>query len=284
MPDEASFPPPGFTAVLLFDDPTPNAVIVSRIARRMFEIAANHTDLGKEEGNDFLDLVILIARKMVSVWKHLQAYHAEERRLIAKVEENPAYIEYSQNLFEEFDVFAVQIKSALDHLAQVMRPILGRSWTMYTFGNKGEAVLRALKCNAGKKHQGRVRSMEHFVFSDQHKAWLEAIIDSRDRMNHCQAGGLKIDKFTVCGSPDGSIHVPLWSNEQELGKAMDGIWAHFFHFVEDFLAIALHFRMPEDKFSIFKKPVELPSPSSPWHILRRADADEMIRRHGATPI
>ena len=68
---------PGFTPVLIFDDPTPNTIIINRIARRMLVLAAKCTDLGKPESaqdrNDFLDMVILISRKMVSVWKHLQA-------------------------------------------------------------------------------------------------------------------------------------------------------------------------------------------------------------------
>lgn len=55
-------PPPGFTAALVFDDPTPNAVILNRINRRAVEIAGSCTDLNREECNDFLDLVMLISR------------------------------------------------------------------------------------------------------------------------------------------------------------------------------------------------------------------------------
>jgi hypothetical protein len=51
-------PPPGFTAALVFDDPTPNAVILNRINRRAVEIAGSCTDLNREECNDFLDLSI----------------------------------------------------------------------------------------------------------------------------------------------------------------------------------------------------------------------------------
>jgi hypothetical protein len=40
-------------------------------------------------------------------------------------------------------------------------------------------------------------------------SWLAAIIDSRDRMNHCQEGGLRIEKFAVFRNPDGTIHVPM---------------------------------------------------------------------------
>jgi hypothetical protein len=59
MPVE--FPPPGFTAVLVFDDKTPNNVILSRIVKHTFALAA-HTNLSTQEMEDLRDLVILIAR------------------------------------------------------------------------------------------------------------------------------------------------------------------------------------------------------------------------------
>jgi hypothetical protein len=43
---------------------------LNRINRRAVEIAGSCTDLNHEECNDFLDLM-LISRKIVSVWKHL---------------------------------------------------------------------------------------------------------------------------------------------------------------------------------------------------------------------
>jgi hypothetical protein len=45
MADEIPFPPPGFTAVLIFDDPTPNTVILKRIAEFPMAVAAKCTDL-----------------------------------------------------------------------------------------------------------------------------------------------------------------------------------------------------------------------------------------------
>ena len=278
-------PPPGYTAALVFDDPTPNAVILNRINRHVVEIAGSCTDLNREECNDFLDLVMLISRKMVSVWKHLQAYQAEEKRLREKFADPAAkHHVYSQELFEEFDVFAVQIKSTLDHVVKVMRPMLGRKWTMYTFAGKGEGVLASLKNNTPRKHAGRVKSMEHFLFSERHMVWLAAIIDSRDRMNHCQEGGLRIEKFAVFRNQDGTIHVPMWSDEQELGKAMDAIWSNSFHFVEDFIMLALHFRVLDDKFSMFRKEVPLTSTTSSWAVMTKADGDVLIKTLGATPV
>lgn len=53
------------------------------------------------------------------------------------------YREHSQELYLEFDVFSVQIKSTLDHLVQIMRPILGLTLRR---GNAPPAiVIRAMK-------------------------------------------------------------------------------------------------------------------------------------------
>jgi len=58
--------------------------------------------------------------------------------------------------------------------------MIGNKWTMRTFADKGETVLASLKRNTGRKYEGRVKSMEFLLFSDHHKAWLTAMIDTRD--------------------------------------------------------------------------------------------------------
>jgi hypothetical protein len=273
---------PAFTAVLVFNDPTPGSIILNRIDRPAITVASNYTDLADEDAGDFADLVTLISRKMVSVWKHLQEYHAVETDLRQRFgDPSMKHHVYSQELFEEFDVFVVQIKSTLDHLVKVMRPMLGRNkWTMHTFSGKGETVLASLQRNTPRKHAGIVKSMEHFLFNDRHKMWLADIIDSRDRTNHCQEGGLKIEKFAVFRNPDGTIHVPIWSSDQTLGHAMDAVWNNFFHFVEDFVMLALQFRMRVDEFSLFRKEEPLTSPKSSWAVLSKADGEKLIASLG----
>ena len=284
--EEVPFPPPGYTAVLVFDDPTPNRVIVDRLVQRSFRVIAQTTDLTGEDLNDLLDLIILIARKMGSVWRHKEEYLDEEKRLIEGYSsDTSATREHSEKLYDEFDVFAVQIKSTLDHLTKVMRPILGRNkWTLGTFGDKGERVLASLQRNTGKHYAGRVRSMEFLLFNDHHKKWLEAIIETRDRVNHHLGGGVKIDNFAVFRNPDGTVSVPRWSKEQELGKAMEGFWENFYVFVEDFLAMAINFRMRVEEFSLFREAKPVTSSASSWIVLPKAKADEFIKKHGATPV
>lgn len=212
--------PPGTGATKLFEDKTPNTIILSRILLNSLHVAA-HDDLAEQDGSDLIDLIVLLSRKLLSVWMHLQAYQAQERALAEAAATWPTTKrEHSQELYEEFDVFSVQIKSTLDHLVQVLRPILGRNkWTMSSFGDKGERVLASLQRNTSKYHAGHVRMMEHQLFNETNKTWLTGIIDARDQVNHGIAGGMKIERFAVFRDAGGTVHLPMWNDHQRLSDA-----------------------------------------------------------------
>jgi hypothetical protein len=274
--------PPGSTPVKLFTDNTPNAIILSRILARSLDFI-HCTNLKKEESHDFIDLVILISRKLLSVWNHLQAYRAEEQRLREKFWANPdAPPEHSQELYEEFDVFSVQVKSTLDHLVQMLRPVLGKKMTMYTFADKGERILRCLQRNMSlRQYGGQVRAMEHYLFTEVNKQWLTALIDTRDRVNHGMTGGLKIERFAVFRESDGTVHLPMWSPEQKLSDAMGMAWGNLFRYVEDFIALTLNFRI-KPEFSFVRLEIPLTSPESTWHWIDRKAADDFVAKNTPT--
>lgn len=60
----------GYTAIHIFDDPTPNAILNERIVRRVLAAAEKYTDLTPQERSDLSDLVIVIGRKICSVYSH----------------------------------------------------------------------------------------------------------------------------------------------------------------------------------------------------------------------
>lgn len=204
--------PPGTSATKLFEDKTPNAIILNRILLNSLNVAA-HDDLEQPDESELIDLIVLLSRKLLSVWTHLHAYLAQERTLAEQAAIWPTTErQHSQELYEEFDVFSVQIKSTLDHLVQIMRPILGpNKWTMYSFGDKGERVLAALQRNTSKHHAGHVRMMEHELFNETNKNWLTLIINARDQVNHGMAGGMKIERFAVYRDAAGTVHLPMWT-------------------------------------------------------------------------
>lgn len=226
---------PPFRAALVFTDPTPHAIVNHRIAKHGIEIAQRHTDLSHAEQSHFYDVVILTARKMASVWKHLDAYRREEDRLLGEFSKGGEHIDYGQELFSEFDEFAVQIKSTLDHVVKAMRPMVGKCWTIGTFGDKGDKVIDCLDRNVPRKFSPKIDFMKAVCFTVERKQWLDAIIGARDRINHLQDGGIAIKNFSVFRANDGTVQVPQWSNEQKLRDAMGGLWNEFFFLVEDFI-------------------------------------------------
>jgi hypothetical protein len=271
--------PSGASATKLFEDKTPNAIILNRILLNSLNVAA-HDDLADAEGSELIDLIVLLSRKLLSAWTHLQAYQTRETALAEEAAAWPVTKrQYSQELYEEFDVFSVQIKSTLDHLVQVMRPILGRNrWTMYSFGDKGERVLASLKRNTSKHHAAHVRMMEHYLFGENNKAWLAMIIDARDQVNHGMAGGMKIERFAVSRDVAGTVHLPMWNQEQRLGPAMAITWENLFRYVEDFIVLAINFRL-KPEFGLIRREMPLTSPVPSWTLTTRQAVDEFVRTH-----
>jgi len=225
----------------------------------------------------------LLSRKLLSVWAHLQAYQAREAALADLAAAWPSNKrEYSQELYEEFDVFSVQIKSTLDHLVQTMRPILGRNkWTMYSFGDKGERVLASLQRNTGRHHAGHVRMMEHQLFNETNKRWLTGIIDARDQVNHGMAGGMKIERFAAYRDAAGTVHLPMWNHEQRLGASMVIVWENLFRYVEDFVVLAIHFRL-RPEYGLIRKEMPLTSAVPSWTLTTRQAVDAFVKTHTPT--
>lgn len=270
--------PPGVGVTKLFEDLTPNRIILNRILLNSLEIA-RHDDLSDQDGSELIDLIILLSRKLLSVWRHLQAYQAEEKAVTLRCADWPETgREHSQELYEEFDVFSVQVKSTLDHLVQIMRPILGRNkWAIYSFSGKGETVLNSLKRNTGKHHAGHVRMMEHQLFGDN-QGWLALIIDARDRVNHGMAGGMKIQRFAVYRDKTGSVHLPMWNDKQSLSDGMAMAWGNLFRYVEDFLALGINFRLREECALVrLEQPLTSPVPS--WTLTTKLAVDEILKAH-----
>jgi hypothetical protein len=77
--------PPGFKLVQIFHDPTPQSKINIRIVASMLEIATKNTTLSEKEKEQFMIILLLVARKMVSVWNHKERFVAEQDRLIGAI-------------------------------------------------------------------------------------------------------------------------------------------------------------------------------------------------------
>lgn len=260
-----------FKAVRIFEDPTPKRVIMARIIRPVVEFSPKATTFTKQEGSAFLDRAFLVARKLASVYKHIDAYHKEEKRLVADLEAGADHHDYSQELYDAYDGFAVQVKSTLDHLTGALQPVFGK-WNVYTYGDCGADVVKALENNIPReKYAGHVRFMKAICFTDAHRAWLEPVIGTRDRINHGMKGGVKISAFAVFKTSEGKVELPRWNDEQTLGAMMDAVWSHLIVLCEDFLMCAINFRL-DDAFGMVKNPIPPTIPQSAWHLMAKDEA------------
>src|SRR5207248_396909 len=111
--------------------PIPGGLINQRILAHTLTVLAKETGFdkkeldGKGDGDLFVRIIVLVCRKMSSVWLHMDRYKKEEEALVRNFTARPLLnppvveIECSDTLFLEFDEFLVQIKSTLDHLVKL---------------------------------------------------------------------------------------------------------------------------------------------------------------------
>lgn len=280
---------PQFVMERLFSDPTPRGIVNQRIVHHLFALALEHTDLSDEEQTELLRILTYLGRKLAFTWIHLERFKERQTELARQLEEitqsaNPTVLElqYSEELFQEFDEFTVQLKSTLDHLVKVGVPILGgRVWTLRTFGDKGQDVIRALNNNAPKRFRGAVKGIKEMLLKTN-EPWLTSFIAVRDRINHYIAGGLRIQEFGVHRLPDGTVRVPMWNKDQQLADAMEVVWMNLLRFSEDFVAVFLHFRH-KSGLVLFHGPESGDPTQSPWRSTTQAVMDATLGNQGMVP-
>jgi hypothetical protein len=275
----------------VFDDPTPNGQINARILMAPQELIG-FTDLNEQEQEHLFIILLLFAKKMVAVWQHKTKYGVLEDSQVARVyqavtkRDRVVRLEHAQDLFLEFDEFLTQVKSSLDYLVKVPRPILGSAWSLQSFGDKGKRVIRVLKNCVANERKGTVKSLIYFIRSNQ--SWLEPVIEARDRINHMIGNSiLGLDNFIVReNKPTDSsileIRRPLWSNDQTIHDFMETVWENLLRFCENFIAgsISLRFR---PGLGLLGRRVPPGSRQPAWRAVLESEMEEVIRSGALGP-
>jgi len=73
----------------------------------------------------------------------------------------------------------------------------------------------------------------------------------------------------------------MWNNEQRLGDARVIVWENLFRYVEDFVVLAINFRL-KPEFSLVRREMPLTSPVPSWALTTRQQTDEFLRSHTPT--
>jgi len=255
----------------LFHDPTPDGLINQRYLLTMMRLA-ELSDMTPDEGQRFMNILLLVSKKLVATWKHYNAYVTLEDSLIKEAEAGPAIesqsvqrVSYSQDLFLEMDEFLYQVKSTLDYMVKLPVPLVGRGWNISTFGEKGGAVRKALKRNLPTKFASSAKLIEEQAL-DMHRGWLEMIIEARDRLVHFLEGGASFEAMLVIKMmKEGKevVHVPLWDENTTMRHVMEVTFHNLLKMVEDFTAGFLTLRIREG-INLVHIPVKTFSVESPW--------------------
>ncbi|HLA95473.1 MAG TPA: hypothetical protein VK612_07115 [Pyrinomonadaceae bacterium] len=246
------------------------------------------TNLTNIEKDEFVNLMLLVAKKLVATWKHLREYERIEDELIEKaragkaIEEEPVQrLNYSQDLFLEIDEFLVQGKSTLDYLVKVPVPIVGRCWNLRTFAKKGETVRNALKGILPAEYNRTAKMIEEQVL-DRHVGWLGMTIEARDKLNHLLDGGADFRQILVVKSIVGGvekIHVPLWDHNHTAREVLIIVNSNLQKLVEDFTVGFMTARLKEG-MTLVHVPVERESVMSPWKIMSEEEFEALQKEKG----
>lgn len=246
------------------------------------------TELTSQEKKEIHNLLLLISVKLGIVWNHYNKYSSIEDSLIKKVSSDPnenpfvEEINYSQDLFSEFDGFLVQIKSTLDYIVKIPSIVLGwNHWNLTTFGEKGEKVIRALQRNMPRKWAGQAKILEESIIR-KHTPWLESTIEARDKINHFLRGGISLDNFIVHKSNvvsslnENIIYVPMWTPDVTIRRYMEVTWWNLFSLIEQFIAVFITLKLKSD-YGFAHVPGEPCSTESPVVIMSIENYDLMLK-------
>lgn len=278
---------PFIKLVKIITDPTPNGIINQRLIRHSIMLT-EYTTLNDTQKKDLFDLLVLVGKKLVSVYSHYQNYAIQEDKLIEAAKNNPiendqkvVTVEPSQELFLEFDEFLVQLKSCLDYLVKIPAVVIGhKKWGLRTFGAKGKDVIKALKNNVPKDHKAMAKFA--ILFINQSSPWLEKTIEARDKINHFIDGGINFEYFTVIALHDGEkeiLKLPMWNNEQSIRNFMEVVWRNLFRLCEDFVGSLIGFKI-RSGYAFFHGTGDIDTPQSPWHVTIKDKMEDMISKPG----
>ena len=166
-------------------------------------------------------------------------------------------------------------------MVKVPRAVIGRSWNLTRFGDKGQVVVRAMQRSTQKEFQEKAAGIEKDPFQEANLKWLDFTIRARDEMNHYLQGDVSVESSASFVTGTGRLTFR--------SEFMTNLWAAFFYFVEDFITLFASLRFQEGTV-LYLEARDAVSVKSPWRVIPKLDAEFMravqegrIRTPGVTP-
>jgi hypothetical protein len=182
-------------------DPS-NGAISGRIVGQ-FQHVLSLSDLSESQKSRCSVALEIICAKLFTIWELRDSYAALEDKLIEEAKAHPAKYGESigvvgfQDLYRDFDLFSVQVKSVLDHVVFFLK--YGVGLRVFGFHKKGAAILNQLEKNLAKDCSPVVKSVAKNLaeFIRANEPWLQATINTRDDFNHYTDGKYHPNRFVV---------------------------------------------------------------------------------------
>ena len=185
-----------------------------------------------------------VDHKLHAVKYHLNNYERAERDKIEEFGKNykpPTGVQQiieEPRLIYEVEAFLFQVKSCLDVLSWVLKPVFGFAYC--SFGDEGDDLIKQLKNNCPAKLALYANSIVELIEEAQ-DTWTGELIDMRDQITHySNLEGFDCfihDPYT--GGDTASIHYPTMPNQRRALEYCQDIWQRLLFFCECFLKFAI---------------------------------------------
>jgi hypothetical protein len=184
--------------------------------------------------------MLTIAKKLAKVADAVDDYEETERKEIERIikqskKSGEITAEESTRLDQKAEEVLSQAKSTLDVLVKVLKPL----WNidLHTYSKSGDGIVRSLQNNVPDEFKPKIQPLIELVEND--KNWIDAFKKYRDDQHY---GNLGIS--TIKADKDGNYELPMMPDGGLVQEYMSVLYENLFSFVMDFMACALHSRMP----------------------------------------
>jgi hypothetical protein len=184
-------------------------------------------------------LVVDVMRKLEAVRYHrdrcLEVIEAHARQT-KPVEGMADHADLTTGIEHEVESVVMQVKSTLDVIVKILRPLAGLS--LETYGDAGDRVVKALTRNLPKAKQERAEALVQLV-EEAKGEWVAGMKVVRDDIDHRMAVG----SSGVTRRPDGTVTEPVLSIGMRATEYVEILYFNALTFCEDFLALACRLAM-----------------------------------------
>ena len=239
--------PVKFIKVNLYNDVEIGGRIYAQFCHLFAEV------LLSDQKDHFYQHALTVMHKLTATKYHFENYKKLEfeqyNHAKRQFKRNPHETREAIELIFEIEAFLFKVKSSLDMLVKLLRPILGDGVVKTkTYSNKGDDLINGL-CQYKKSKNANAGAVDKLIrlVEDSKQTWIQKAVELRDELNHDK--GLRDYKFIPQVLSNGDITVvrPRFKN-MEAVNYLSTVYSSNLIFHQDFMAHSLALKAPQAIF------------------------------------